>query len=335
MKYLILTTSYPRYDGDPGGHFVEAEAQALAEGGHEVLVAAAGLPPTKQTPNERLTVLGLGGRHLFGWPGALARFERNPFVLFELLGVLARARPLIRQQEGRLRAHWLLPFAWFAARTRLSNPSTLRHDFEAIAHGSDVRLLCRLPRALRERIMKDLYAARCKITFVSQRIKEELEAKVGPSLRSHIETSTVRPVEVDTSSAPLSKRKARANLAIDEERRLLVVMGRLVPSKRTHIALRAATLVPDADVVCVGSGPLESSLRRTFPDVLFIGQVDRTRALLWLQSADALLTASKLEGSPLAVREAQALGVPVIGPEEGLPDWSALTPDTYPLSAAP
>ena len=88
MRIGVLTTSYPRFDGDVGGSFVEGFARALAERGHSVEViapepreptGAQRLPPTwvryLPRPLER-TFHGAGvpdnlRRHPSAWLGAV------------------------------------------------------------------------------------------------------------------------------------------------------------------------------------------------------------------------------------------------------------------------
>ena len=57
MRIAIVTTSWPAYSGDPSGHFVQAEARELEQGGHGDVVVVA--PPCEATA--------------FGWPGVVAR----------------------------------------------------------------------------------------------------------------------------------------------------------------------------------------------------------------------------------------------------------------------
>jgi glycosyltransferase involved in cell wall biosynthesis len=120
----------------------------------------------------------------------------------------------------------------------------------------------------------------------------------------------------------LGRRAARRELGVAETERLLVVAGRLVTGKRARVALGAARLVPRARVVVVGDGPERAALEREFPDTCFVGRVSRARALVWLAAADALVVASREEGAPSVVREARALGTPVVAlPAGDLAMW--------------
>ncbi|HEX6765805.1 MAG TPA: glycosyltransferase, partial [Polyangiaceae bacterium] len=85
-----------------------------------------------------------------------------------------------------------------------------------------------------------------------------------------------------------------------------------------------------ASVVVVGDGPERATLERDFPHARFVGLLGRERALLWLAAADALLVASRDEGAPSVVREARALGTPVVALEAGdLREWQRSDPGLF------
>jgi glycosyltransferase involved in cell wall biosynthesis len=69
-------------------------------------------------------------------------------------------------------------------------------------------------------------------------------------------------------------------------------------------------------LVVVGDGPERSRLERLarsrHVDAQFLGVVDRSEALAWIGAAHALLHASDTEGASSVVREARALGTPVV-----------------------
>lgn len=99
--------------------------------------------------------------------------------------------------------------------------------------------------------------------------------------------------------------------------RLIVIVGRLVRSKRVDVALRSAALVPKANVVVIGDGPQAAELAAEHPGVRFVGLVPRDQALTWIAAADLVLSASRSEGAPTVIREARALGVPVVSTAAG------------------
>jgi len=101
----------------------------------------------------------------------------------------------------------------------------------------------------------------------------------------------------------------------------------LIPEKRVALALQALELLDPLSTVVVGDGPELSALRTRFPDVHFTGQLPRPEALRWIAAADLLISASAHEGAPSVVREARALGVPVVAVAAGdLADWAKADP---------
>ncbi|MCK6538061.1 MAG: glycosyltransferase family 4 protein [Polyangiaceae bacterium] len=298
-RIVIVTTSFPEQPGDPAGHFVATEALALAGAGHSVVVIAPG--PDRTLDGVR--VIGLGADAAFGWPGALSKLRAHPHRALLALAFVSRARRLIRTLDcDRVIAHWLVPAGWPVA-TAASAP------LEVVAHGSDVRLLAELPASLRRLIAGRLVARQAHVRCVSEEIRAAVTAW-APAL-----STSVEPAPIDTRRAP-DRARARRMLRLDTTC-LIVIVGRLVRSKRVDVALRSAALVPKANVVVIGDGPEAAELAAEHPGVRFVGLVPRDQALTWIAAADLVLSASRSEGAPTVIREARALGVPVVSTAAG------------------
>jgi glycosyltransferase involved in cell wall biosynthesis len=329
-RIVVVTSSYPAYFDDPSGHFVASDVRRRRAAGHEVLVLAprttnarsTGLGP--EPPDDTVTgpsgerIAWLAAGDAFGWPGVMARLAERPTRAAGVLSFVARVRSVLRRAGpwDRLIAHFVVPSVWPVA-DGLS-PAPL---LEGVAHGSDVRLAARLPAVVRRRIASTL--ARFDLRCASEDLRSEVETTFG---REVARSARVEPPPLDLPSS-LGRADARRELGFPERERLLVVAGRLVAGKRAHVALRAARLVPGASVVVVGDGPERATLERDFPDARFVGRVGRARALAWLAAADALVVASREEGAPSVVREARALGTPVIAlPAGDLESWQRNDP---------
>lgn len=364
---LVLTTSYPRFAGDPAGHFVESAVRDLLASGDRVTVLVGGAPtappkrPTATPPAARphdaatrdvaapdsadtdggaatrdsaLTIHYLGGARVFGSPGVLANLRRNPAriallvpVGFRLLQVARRFGP-----AQHVVMHWLVPSAFpgqllLAASGALTTTTTL----ECVLHGSDARLVAQLPRALRTLVVRAVRSRATKLTFVSHALRDTLAAALShdAELSSWVSTSRV-------SAAPLGclptldQKAARRELGIEAGERLFVVVGRLVSSKRTRRALGGLDCIPDARVVVVGDGPERAALARDFPRVRFVGEIARDDALRWIAAADCLVSASEAEGAPTVVREARALGALVVSKAAGdVARWATRDPGLF------
>ncbi len=153
--------------------------------------------------------------------------------------------------------------------------------------------------------------------------------------RDDLRRSGVNDVEVwgrgvDAASfAPKHRsRSLRIAYGVDEAVVFLHV-GRLAAEKgvdrivRAFLRAREALPARAARLIIAGAGPEDVTLRRLAgPDVLFLGVLDRARALGQLYaSADAFLFASVTETLGLVVLEAMASGLPVVAiPAGGVAD---------------
>ncbi len=321
MNVVILTTSYPRAPGDPSGHFVETEARMLAAAGNRVTVLCPGPRTRLDARADALTVRALGCDDLFSWPGALARIRARPYRALLAIRYVAALRRAMRAlpEPDKVIAHWLIPCGYPAA---LNAGGAL----EVVAHGSDVRLFRRLPRPVRIHILRVLRERGATLRFVSA----ELARCLSPDLRCvpNLEFR-VAPSPINVEGTP-ARDAARRLLNVPASERLIVVIGRLVPGKRTATALAALSLLPRCRVVVIGDGPEHARLSLRFPSAVFTGNLPRTEALTWLAAADLLVSASRSEGAPTVVREARTLGTPVVACESGdLSEWALTDPGLW------
>jgi len=291
MRIALVTTSFPAYEGDPSGHFVQAEARELERVGHEVIVVA---PPC-------------GGA--FGWPGVAARVGERPARLIDAARwvVEARAR-LARIEAQRVVAHWAVPCAWPVA-------TASRAELEVVSHGGDVRLLARMPRFVRERVVGAIAERAVTWRFVSERLKESLLAALGDDARARVARVAVvgaANVEMPDVREAVARKKRELGAA-----RVAVSVGRLVRSKRVDRAIEHVARTREVDaLVVVGDGPergrLEALAHARDVDTRFLGVLPREETLAWIGAATVVLHASEREGASTVLREAAAMGTPVV-----------------------
>jgi len=315
-RVAVITSSYPRERGDAAGHFVESEVKRLLRAGHDVHVFA---PGAGSTESNGATVHWITDRGAFGWPGALARLKERPTRWLGASEFCARASSALRKQRSfeRVQAHFLLPCAWPIALN-----GDRKSELELVGHGSDVRLFCRLPRVVRTRIARAWLARGAKLRVTSRELADALGAAT-PELSSSL---SVEPSPIDVDEVP-TRKLARHALGISETKSVALIVGRLIPEKRVALALHALSLLDNLCAVVVGDGPELESLRARFPDVHFAGHLPRPETLRWIAAADVLVSASAHEGAPSVVREARALGVPVVAvPAGDLVAWAERDP---------
>jgi colanic acid/amylovoran biosynthesis glycosyltransferase len=118
---------------------------------------------------------------------------------------------------------------------------------------------------------------------------------------------------------------------VRRERLRVVCVGRLSPEKG-HIGLLEAFAAArkrghDAELVLVGDGPERERIERRIAElgldgaVLLRGRLSEADTLAEIAGSDLLVLASFMEGLPVVLMEAMALGLPVIAPRvAGVPE---------------
>ncbi|MFH2009523.1 MAG: glycosyltransferase [bacterium] len=335
----VLTTSYPHRDGDGAGSFVREFCVACVAVGLpvEVLCPQAESEQQLTDPGVRVTRLAYWRprRAQFlsqapGAPDALADrpWRWAPAAAFSarLLGAVAARRHAYRA----LVSHWLVPCG--VAGAAAGAPHL------AIAHGSDVRQLRRLPGG--GRLARWLVSRGTLFAFVSEALRDQFGELLAPPERELLlRRALVQPMGVDVASLGGCDRTAvRRRLGLRGP--VALWLGRMVPVKRPERMLALARALPELTLLLAGAGPLEGALRRDAAPlgdrVRFFGWVDsRLRAEL-LAAADVFVIPSTVlddgrsEGQPVAAREALAAGLPVVAtPVGGLAELPALGPAVH------
>ncbi len=328
MRIAVATTSYPSEAGDPSGHFVRAHARALARDGADVVVFAPGAsaaPAARELDEERVgdgsvRVVRLGGETLFAWPGAAARARQRPGRLAVVPLIAARAiRAIRRERSFELAiAQWIPCAHLFAA---------LDLPLHVVAHGADVRLLLALPAPVRAAWVGALLDRVTRLQVVATALREQLCAALPTLLarrltqRSFVEAA---PFELpDRTSLP----DPRAALGLRDDDRYVAWLGRLVADKRPELAVEAAHLA-GRTLVLVGDGPRYAGLAASpRAGVVLTGRLPRDRALGVMSQASAVLHTSAIEGASTVIREARALGIPVVACASGdVRSWASRDP---------
>jgi glycosyltransferase involved in cell wall biosynthesis len=311
----VVTTSYPRWPGDPAGGFVAAHVAALRELGHDVEVIAAGDGPDDGSARR------VPGRGLFYRGGAPDRLERPGAVGAAAAFTLELAAHVARRARrwDLAIAHWLAPSALAALPARV--------PLLAIAHGGDIHTLRRT--RLLAPVLHALRARRARLAFVA----DELFAIARAAVPAIAARSIVQPMGIARAHfAALGRAPATPPTVL--------VAARLVPVKGVDVAIEAfARARLPARLVVAGDGPERAALeRRAGPRVAFVGQVDAPARDRLLREAAAVVVPSRVlpggrtEGTPLVALEALATGAPLVASAVGglaalAPAAALVTPD--------
>ncbi len=303
VRVGLVTTSYPRFDGDPAGGFVAEHARYLEAQGHTVEVIAAG---------ERGDEARIPGGALFysgGGPEALERGgawrDAALFTARMMSAVARRAR-----RWDAIASHWLVPSALAAM---LAAP---RRPLLAIAHSGDVHTLRRTGGL---GAFAALAAARrnVRLSFVSRELRDLFLDAAPRPLRSRLAVQ-VCPMGIDVARFRAAPRTAGATPTV-------LFLGRLVPVKGAAVAAAAAQLWrAPARLVIAGAGPEEAAVRAASAPgrVKLVGEVHGAARDRLLAAADVVVIPSirvggRTEGMPMAALEAMAAGAAVVASAVG------------------
>jgi glycosyltransferase involved in cell wall biosynthesis len=272
-----------------------------------------------------LAALGYWGALVTALRDRLQPADASPRVAFANFATPARAIP--PEIPPDVESHWLVPSALAVAAIGHRGVHT------AHAHSGDIALLERVPGG--DALARWLLRAPIRLVFASADLRDRFERLVND--RAHAEV--IRSAEVTPASSLLlehlqSARRAAANPRLPScpptRRPIVLSVGRLVPIKGHDRLLRAVGRLPRArrpEVVILGAGPEGEGLRRRAAalDVALTlpGQVSAREVEAWLGRATVFVHAARrlpsgrVEGTPVAVREAHAAGLPVIAVASG------------------
>jgi glycosyltransferase involved in cell wall biosynthesis len=241
------------------------------------------------------------------------------------LGFTARLASAVAARVHRWEAvetHWLVPCGLVASAVA----PHLRH--RAFAHGGDVALLERLPGG--RSLARALVRSRPALVFASADLRARFARLGGVSVEAL--GGEIEPAPFDASvfrrCTPERRRALRRQLGC--EGATVLGVGRLVPIKGFEVLIRAVARLPAARrprLVLLGEGPERPALRaraeRAGIELQLPGAVDRATVAEWMAAADVYaqpsvpLSNGRAEGMPVAVREALAVGVPVVASAVG------------------
>jgi hypothetical protein len=288
---------------------------------------AGGVPSV--TVDGRLTVRRVpASPALFYSEGAPEALERGGAIWLAAAQFSAALAAAARERRGRwdaIESHWLVPSALAASAAAPAHPR------RAFAHSGDVALLERIPfgRAIARRLAGD----GTDLRFVSADLQARFARLCGEAANSAnigmVEALDVPRALFSPRTAPDAALRRRLGVAAPT----VLAVGRLVPIKGhaalLHACARArawSTAAPRAEVVILGDGPERARLSRLAAalevPLRLAGTVPRAEVADWLRAADLFahpsgrLANGRTEGAPIAAREAQAVGIPVVATDE-------------------
>ncbi len=326
MRVLFLTQTYPRFEGDTAGPFIQELARGLVRRGDEVTVLA----PHAEGVDSEWREGGVEVRtfryapekfEALGYSRSLDRDEKAKIGALAVAPLywLAGRRALLAMVRGRsydlVHAHWIVPNAL------LATAAARRLPFAIGLHGSDVFMAEKpLLRGLVARSLR-----RCQLlTGCSGELVDRV-CKLGRRPR----VTRVIPYGVDTDYfAPDSERRGdwRERLGIPAKAPVVLSVGRMATKKGYQVLLpildHLLEVQPEVHVVLAGEGDrlaeFKSAAAALGERVHFPGIVYRQDLAELYRAADIFVLpavhdpAGNVDGLPNVILEAMASGLPVI-----------------------
>ncbi|HSE68207.1 MAG TPA: glycosyltransferase [Gemmatimonadales bacterium] len=307
-RVVFLTHNFPRYSGDISGAFLATLARGLMNRGVSVRVVApsdggdVGQPQLDGIPVRRVRY-ATPERENIAYRGTMADVVRSISGWRTLLGLYRALRSAAMEEvaEGAdlIHAHWWVP-AGLAAPTKSPMLLTI--------HGTDAALLERSPLA--RAVARPVIRRARVVTAVSTSHAARIKAATGRAVE-HVQAMPVTVPDVGPSQGGGG----------------LVVVARLIPMKRVHLALEALAELERRDLrlplTIVGDGPERLNLEARAQalgigsSVHFTGMVSPSEVGRRLAEMDVMLFPSRAEGFGLTAVEALATGVPVVACTDG------------------
>lgn len=335
MKVLSITSSYPRYDGDPTAPFMESISRHVAARGHEVHVL---LPANREWSRPATE----GGVHFhpyrysplrswtpWGYSESLeagVKIRRPLYALAPLvfLSALRASKSLLsRERFDLVHAHWVVPNGPIGALI------ARRHKLPLVIslHGSDISVAQR--SGWIGRLTRSSFARAAAVTAPSEDL---LERARGLGAKGHLE---VIPYGADVSAFaadPAAAARIREQLGLSANHTVVCAIGRFVHWKGFDYLIeafaKASFALPQMRLVFVGDGDLREDLEaRTrslgvSQTVTFAGMASRNEMPGYLAAADIVVVPSihydgYVDGLPNVALEAMAAGKPLVATRVG------------------
>lgn len=227
------------------------------------------------------------------------------------LGMSAAVRAAAQREGGAGIVHMMFPYPWGDTAWLMAGapgPSVLTY------HSDIVRQ--RVLGAAYKPVMRRVFDRVDRIIVGSPPMLEHSEV-----LAPYADKVRVVPFGIETARfEPTRETVARASALRDVHTRPIVLfVGRLIYYKGADVLVRAMADV-DADLVMIGSGPLEEELRSRAgasgiaDRVTFLPPVDDAELAAWYRAADVfcLPSVARSEAYGLVQLEAHASGTPVV-----------------------
>lgn len=311
LHVLTLTPFYPSESDDGAGCFVAEPLDALAQVGVvNTVFAVRPLYRGKMRAQES----GVPAQWLryFSLPGGFGLPTAGAFVFARIVG---QVRELQRSHRVDLiHAHGALPCGHAA----MLLSKELGLPFVISVHGLDAfstEQVSGRAGGWCRRISQRVYRSSRRVICISERVREQVLAGIGPSCRTSVRTSVVYNGVDPKLFSPGSEPSPGGPVVL--------CVGNLLPIKGHEVLVRAvAALAPEFPALTlevIGHGPEQPRLQALAQQlgiterVRFLGRQSRRQVAAAMRGCTVFALPSRYEGLGCVYLEAMSVGKPVIG----------------------
>ncbi len=317
-RLLITASTFPRWENDTEPRFILDYAKEMTKY-YDVTVLVPAFPGAKQ--KEVLEGVNVERFHYFPihrfetlcYPGAIVpRIKEKKVRIFLVPALFFSLYFKVKADICKydvVHAHWLIPQGIIQSFIK-------DKPYLVTGHGGDVTSLnFRGFKALKRKCIKDAKA----VTVVSRALKERIE-ELYPNDKTEI-------ISMGCDTELFSNNKRKNNFFGQEDKKVVLFVGRLAEVKGVTYLIEAMKQVRGAVLIIAGEGDQEQELRSQAKEledkVFFIGPQTHEDLSAIYASADIFVAPSVTakdggrEGFGLTVIEAMASGLPVIASRTG------------------
>jgi glycosyltransferase involved in cell wall biosynthesis len=331
----MVASSYPRFEGDTVGTFMEPIATGMAARGHDVHLVLPWHPLLTRASVEKgvhfypFHYAPLSSWHVFGYAGALKADVHLKATALAVAPIAvaagwAKARSIAKRVDATLmHGHWVIPGGAIASWAAGKRPLVVS------LHGSDVYLAEQhaFTRAVAQQTLRRAGGViACSDDLRDRAIALGARAEQIETIPYGVDTSRFRP----DGDARVRIRQAQG---LPENAPIVFAIGRFVRKKGFQYLIDAVAQLSRAHsalrLVLAGWGDLEHELRAQIDRVqiadrvLMPGLLPHHAVPAWLAAADVVAVpavrddAGNVDGLPNVVLEALASATPVVATRAG------------------